>query len=189
VPAAFFEERTITVKRVSLKEVAKHAGVSTGTVSMVLNDNPSVASKTRSRVKQAIAELGYIYNCNGAQLRKKRKGIVGISICNPANPYFSEVMVGIDEALGELGFALILGHAGESIAQQNKFLNLAREHNVDGLIHEIKRPDLIEVINRIERRDALTIARFVRSWLRQVFRYALVKVELEYNPATSITTH
>jgi integrase len=53
-------------------------------------------------------------------------------------------------------------------------------------IHEIKRPDLIEVINRIERRGALTIARFVRSWLRQVFRYALVKVGLEYNPATDL---
>jgi integrase len=53
-------------------------------------------------------------------------------------------------------------------------------------IHEIKRPDLIEVIARIERRGALTIARFVRSWLRQVFSYALVKVGLEYNPATDL---
>jgi integrase len=53
-------------------------------------------------------------------------------------------------------------------------------------IHEIKRPDLIEVIARIERRGALTIARFVRSWLRQVFRYAFVKVGLEYNPGTDL---
>jgi integrase len=53
-------------------------------------------------------------------------------------------------------------------------------------IHEIRRPDLLEVIARIERRDALTIARLVRGWLRQVFRYALVKVGLEYNPATDL---
>ncbi|MDR2450342.1 MAG: LacI family DNA-binding transcriptional regulator [Candidatus Accumulibacter sp.] len=118
----------------SLKDVARHAGVSTGTVSMVLNDNPSVAAKTRSRVRQAIAELGYIYNRSGAQLRKKRKGVVGVSICNLANPYFSEVTVGVNEALSELGFALILGNAGESVDQQAKFLNLAREHSVDGLI-------------------------------------------------------
>jgi LacI family transcriptional regulator len=51
-----------------------------------------------------------------------------------ANSYFSEITVGIEEALGEAGFALILGHAGESVAQQTKFLNLVREHNVDGLI-------------------------------------------------------
>jgi integrase len=53
-------------------------------------------------------------------------------------------------------------------------------------IHEIKRLDLLEVIARIEYRGALTIARFVRSWLRQIFRYALVKVSLEYNPATDL---
>ena len=43
-------------------------------------------------------------------------------------------------------------------------------------IHEIKRHDLLEIVARIERRDALTVARYVRGWLRQVFRYALVKV-------------
>jgi integrase len=54
-------------------------------------------------------------------------------------------------------------------------------------IHEIKRPDLLEVVARIERRGALTTARFVRGWLRQVFRYALVKVPgLEYNPAADL---
>ncbi|MDR1935873.1 MAG: LacI family DNA-binding transcriptional regulator [Candidatus Accumulibacter sp.] len=127
-------ESIITPKRPSIKDVAQLARVSTGTVSMVLNDNPSVSPKTRARVKQAIQELRYIYNRSGAQLRKKRKGVVGVSICDLANPYFSEITVGIEEALGELGFALFLGHAGESVEQQGKFLNLAREHNVDGLI-------------------------------------------------------
>jgi integrase len=54
-------------------------------------------------------------------------------------------------------------------------------------IHEIKRGDLLEVVARIEHRNALTIARFVRGWLRQVFRYALVKVPgLENNPAADL---
>jgi LacI family transcriptional regulator len=124
----------IATKRISIRDVARFAGVSTGTVSMVLNDNPSVAPQTRARVRQAIERLGYVYNRSGAQLRKKRTGVVGVSICDLANPYFSEITVGIEEALGEGGFALILGHAGESVARQAKFLNLAREHNVDGLI-------------------------------------------------------
>ena len=121
-------------ERVTLKDVARFAGVSTGTVSMVLNDNPSVAPKTREQVQQAIEALGYVYNRSGAQLRKKRSGVIGVSICNLANPYFAEISVGIDEALGALGFAQILGHSGESVVQQQKFLNLAREHNVEGLI-------------------------------------------------------
>ncbi|MDR1935388.1 MAG: integrase arm-type DNA-binding domain-containing protein, partial [Candidatus Accumulibacter sp.] len=54
-------------------------------------------------------------------------------------------------------------------------------------IHEIRRPDLLEVVGRIERRGALTIARFARIWLRQMFRYALVTVPgLEYNYATDL---
>ena len=54
-------------------------------------------------------------------------------------------------------------------------------------IHEIRRSDLLEVLARIERRGALTIARFVRGWLRQLFRYALVTVPgLEYNYATDL---
>jgi integrase len=54
-------------------------------------------------------------------------------------------------------------------------------------IHEIKRPDLLEVIERIERRKALSIAQDLRGWLNQFFRFALVKVpELEYNPASDL---
>lgn len=121
-------------KRVSLKDVARVAGVSTGTVSMVLNDKPSVAAKTRAHVQQVIDQLGYVYDRSGAQLRTKRTGIVGVSICDLANPYFAEVTVGIEEALGELGLALVLGHSRESVTQQAKFLTTAREHNVEGLI-------------------------------------------------------
>ena len=121
-------------KRVSLKDVACAAGVSTGTVSMVLNNKPSVARSTRARVQQVIDGLGYVYDRSGAQLRTRRTGIVGVSICNLANPYFAEVTVGIEEALGELRLALVLGHSGESVTQQAKFLGTAREHNVEGLI-------------------------------------------------------
>jgi integrase len=54
-------------------------------------------------------------------------------------------------------------------------------------IHEIRRLDLLEVVARLERRGALTVARCVRGWLRQIFRYALVKVPgLEYNPAADL---
>ncbi len=124
----------IKPKRTSLKDVAQFAGLSTGTVSMVLNNNPSVAPKTRAHVLNVIDELGYVYNRSGAQLRHQRTRIVGVSICNFANPYFAEITVGIEEALGELGLALVLGHSGESVLQQTKFINTAREHNVEGLI-------------------------------------------------------
>ena len=121
-------------KPVSLRDVARYANVSTGTVSKVLNNNPSVASATRSHVEKVIEELGYVYNRSGAQLRNKRTGIVGVSICNLENPYFAENAVGIERALADLGLALILGHTEESATKQSEFLKTARQHNVEGLI-------------------------------------------------------
>lgn len=126
--------RVTEQKRLTLRDIARLAQVSTGTVSMVLNNNPLVAPKTREHVRQIIEKFGYIYNRSGAQLRKKKTGVIGVSICNLANPYFAEIAVGLEESLSELGLALILGNSGDSVKQQNKFLNTAREHNVDALI-------------------------------------------------------
>ncbi len=124
----------IEQKRLTLRDIARLAQVSTGTVSMVLNNNPLVAAKTREHVRQIIDQFGYVYNRSGAQLRKKKTGVIGVSICNLANPYFAEITVGLEESLSELGLALILGNSADSIKQQNKFLNTAREHNVDALL-------------------------------------------------------
>jgi LacI family transcriptional regulator len=121
-------------KRVTLKDVARIARVSTGTVSMVLNDSPLVAAATRAHVRETIERVGYVYDRSGAQLRNKRTGIVGVPICDLSNPYFAEIAVGVEEALGELGLALILGHSAESLARQQRFLQTAREHNVEGII-------------------------------------------------------
>ena len=121
-------------KRVSLKDVARSANVSTGTVSMVLNNNPSVAQATKEHVQQIIKELGYIYNRSAGQLRNRRTGIVGVSICNLANPYFAENTIGIETSLRDLGLSLILGNSEESVVKQGKFLDTSRQHNVEGLI-------------------------------------------------------
>jgi LacI family transcriptional regulator, galactose operon repressor len=121
-------------KRVTLKEIAKRAGVATGTVSMVLNHNPLVAATTREHVRRVIVELGYVYDRGAAQMRNKRTNIVGVSICNLINPYFAEIAVGIERSLEALGRALFLGNCGESIERQSRFLATLREYNVDGVL-------------------------------------------------------
>src|SRR4051812_12247176 len=55
-------QNTMPIKRVTLKDVAQAAGVATGTVSMVLNDNPLVADATKARVRAVINEVGYVYD-------------------------------------------------------------------------------------------------------------------------------
>src|SRR3546814_13756158 len=86
-------------KRSTLKDVARVAGLSTGTVSMVLNDSPLIAAATKARVQAAIQKLGYVYDRAAGNLRNKRYRIVGVSICNLVNPYFADVTAGLQEAL------------------------------------------------------------------------------------------
>ena len=121
-------------KRVTLRQIAQRAGVSTGTVSMVLNHNPLVADATREHVQGIIREIGYVYDRSAAQLRKKRSNIVGASICDLRNPYFAEVAAGIEASLDELGQALFLCNSAESVARQTRFLATLREYNVAGVL-------------------------------------------------------
>ncbi len=123
-----------THKRVTISQIAERAGVSTGTVSMVLNDNPLVAKATREYVRSVIREVGYVYDRGAAQLRKGKTNIVGVSICNLRNPYFSEVAAGIEESLDELGQVLVMCNSAESIPRQTRFLATLREYSVAGVL-------------------------------------------------------
>jgi LacI family transcriptional regulator len=121
-------------KRVTLRQIAQRAGVSTGTVSMVLNQSPLVAEATRLRIQGIIRKSGYVYDRGAAQLRKKRSNIVAASVCDLRNPYFAEVVAGIEESLDEFGHALFLCNAGESVARQARFLAALREYSVAGVL-------------------------------------------------------
>lgn len=121
-------------KRITLKDVAREAGVATGTVSMVLNDSPLVAEATRAHVRQVMHRLGYVYDRAAALLRNKRSRIVGVSICDLVNPYYADVTAGLQVALEELGRVLVLGHCAESVPRQLRFLETLREYNVEGLL-------------------------------------------------------
>ena len=121
-------------RRVTLKDIARYAGVATGTASMVMNNSPLVAEATREHVLRVIKEHGYVYHRAAAQLRKKRTDIVGVSTCNLLNPYFAEVAAGIEQVLEEHGRVLVLGNARESVPRQSRFLSTLREYNVEGVL-------------------------------------------------------
>lgn len=121
-------------KRVTLRDIAQRAGVATGTVSMVLNSSPLVADATRARVQRVITQLGYVYDRGAGQMRNKRTNIVGVSICNLANPYFAEITAGIERSLEALGLVLFLGNCAEIVERQSRFLATLREYNVEGVL-------------------------------------------------------
>lgn len=122
------------MKRVTLLDVARHAGVSRATASLVVRNSPLVSSATREAVEKAITELGYVYNLGAARMRASRSQTVGVIIPNLTNPFFAVLLSGIESVLEKAGFAVILANSYDSPVKQDMFVARAREHGVDGLI-------------------------------------------------------
>jgi LacI family transcriptional regulator len=120
--------------RVTLKDVAAHAGVSSGTVSMVLNADPRVAPVTRARVQSSIAELGYIYDRTAASMRKPQSQAVGMIVTQLTNPYFAEFVEGVQAELDARGMDVLLGVTGEDIDRQTRLLRNMSGRRADGII-------------------------------------------------------
>jgi DNA-binding LacI/PurR family transcriptional regulator len=122
------------VTRVTLLDVARHCGVSRATVSLVLNDSPLVAAKTRDRVRQAMVELGYVYNRAAASLRTQHSDAIGVVLTNITNPYFAEFAAGLQDTLTSSGTVPLLAVSNEDRALQNRLVKSLVERNVDGIV-------------------------------------------------------
>ena len=119
---------------INLSDVARHAGVSRATASLVLRESPLVASATRERVHQAVDALGYIYNRGAANLRARRTKTIGLLVSNVSNPFFTEMTIGVDATLDKAGYVAFLANTAESLDRQERFLKRMREQNVDGVV-------------------------------------------------------
>lgn len=122
-------------KRVTIKEVAQAAGVSTQTVSRVLNDRPDVSSDTRARIQQLIAELGYSPNALARSLIQGRSNTIGVVGYGLSYYGPSRVVTGIERRANELGYSLLFSllRDPEQNSGEDVFHNLL-DRQVDGII-------------------------------------------------------
>lgn len=123
-----------TEPRITLTEVARHAGVSRATVSLVLRDSPLVAAETRTRVQASAEAVGYLYNRGAATMRGLRTRTVGLLVTEIDNPFFGELVAGAEAALEAAGYIAFLATTADSVERQQRALQRLREHRVDGLI-------------------------------------------------------
>jgi len=121
-------------RRASIRQVAAAAGVSTSTVSNVLNNPDIVATDTRRRVEDAMSEVGYVRNGAARQLRGAPSTIAGCLLLDTANPFFAEVSRGIEDRLTEAGCLLIVGSTDVRVAQENNYLRMMEELGVRGIL-------------------------------------------------------
>jgi len=118
----------------SIKEVARRAGVSIGTVSNVLNRPEQVAATTRQRVLDAIAELGYVRNDSARQLRAGRSRQIAIVVLDVANPFFTDVVRGVESAAEDHGVTVVVCNSGEDAKRERRHLELLEEQRVRGVL-------------------------------------------------------
>lgn len=119
---------------VGIKQVARLAGVSPGTVSNVLNRPERVAEATRLRVREAIRELGFVRNGSASTLRAGQGSTIGLMVLDLGNPFFTDTARGVEDVVSERGYAVILCSSSASAPREERNLRMLAEQRVRGVL-------------------------------------------------------
>lgn len=119
---------------VRLRDVARESGVSTGTVSNVLNGSPSVNGEIATRVRAVIERLGYVPNSTARSLRTGQIRALGFVFTDIANPFFTTLATGASAAAAEAGYALLFATSADDVSGENRYLGVFEEHRVAGVL-------------------------------------------------------
>lgn len=117
----------------SVRDVAEAAGVSVGTVSNVLNNPDRVADETASRVRKAIAELGFVRNDAARQLRAGRSRSIGLVVLEASNPFFADVARGAEARADADGLIVLTANSDDDEAREQANLAMFEQQRVLGV--------------------------------------------------------
>ncbi|MEX0685150.1 MAG: LacI family DNA-binding transcriptional regulator [Balneolales bacterium] len=123
-------------KAASLQDVAKKAGVSTATVSRVLNNLNYVSHSVRTRVEKAMKDLNYSPNRVARRLRVKDgdRKLLGLLIPDIQNPFYVDVVRGVEELVFSKGYAVYICNFAQDYEKEKTYLNNLKSESIDGLI-------------------------------------------------------
>jgi LacI family transcriptional regulator len=124
---------------ITIREVAKAAGVSVSTVSRVLNDKDDVAPGTYEKVKRVIEELGYTSSLAARSMRSRQTNVIGLVMPDVGDPFAIQVVKGVNRAISELGYDLIVYTTGDSTigtwpVREQRYVSLLNGSVTDGMI-------------------------------------------------------
>jgi LacI family transcriptional regulator len=137
---------------VSLRDVAKAAEVSVGTVSNTLNKPEMVAPATLARVQKAIKELGFVPNGFARHLRSGYSRTLGLVVPDVSNPFFTDVARGVEDAASKRDYAVFLCNTDESPEKENRYINVLMEQHVRGVLIT-PTDDKAETLKALENRN------------------------------------
>jgi LacI family repressor for deo operon, udp, cdd, tsx, nupC, and nupG len=135
-----------STKAASINVVAEHAGVSIATVSRVLNSSKPVNADTRERVEAAVAALGYRANAFARSLTRGESRLLLVLVPDFANPFFSEIVKGVESVTRRQGYSIILSGAPDTLARDSQSLEALYNRLVDGVISLANYHDLRPIL-------------------------------------------
>ncbi|MGR6832445.1 DNA-binding transcriptional regulator CytR [Aliivibrio wodanis] len=118
----------------TMKDVALSAGVSTATVSRALMTPEKVSLSTRKRVDDAILETGYSPTTLTRTLRRNESKTIVTIVPDICDPYFSDILRGIEDAAVENGYVILVGDSSQQQKREQSFVNLVYTKQVDGMV-------------------------------------------------------
>ena len=142
----------LSVGRATIRDVARVAGVSDGTVSNTLNRPHLVNAETRERVLQALRSVGYVANAAARALRVGRSRTIGLVVVDVGNPFFADVARGAEQAAADAGADIALFDSGANRDdREDRLLHRLSERRLDGLVinpKNIGHPALLTIKER-----------------------------------------
>jgi len=135
---------------ITLKDVAKQAGVSLSAASRALNGRQDVSPETRKKIEETARKLGYVPNRFAASLKFQKTHTIGVIIEDNANPFWAEVLKGVESQAQEKGYQIILANTSRSYEREVRAIQTLIQRRVDGLLiapNQEKYDDLFMIRN------------------------------------------
>ena len=139
-----------TREKATILDIAREAGVSKSTVSLVLQGSGLIRPETAGKVRKAIEDVGYVYNRGAANLRKAHSNVIGMVINDLTNPFFAELAVGMERVFQSAGVVPFIANTAENPVRQEEVLKSMMEQGVAGLIVSPARGTSADAFRRMQ---------------------------------------